>query len=81
MKNGEPKGSTKSSKSSHQSRAPMVYIFEILGGYDRMCFFIVFWIGKKSARIQTFSDFDRQIEKNGWFGREGRCAGEEELGF
>ena len=57
-----PKGSTKSSKSSHW--ASMVDLFEMLGGFERMCFLMSFWICKKSAHnSKTNSDFYRQIEK------------------
>ena len=48
MKNGRPSGPKKSSKSSHW--APMVELFEILWGFERMYLLMCVWFGKKSAK-------------------------------
>ena len=84
MKNGCPKGSNKSSESSHW--ASMVELFEIFGVFEQMCFLMSFWIGKKSAQnSKTSSTLTDKLIPMGWLGRgrrERRRAREEkELGF
>ena len=58
MKNGCPKDTNKSSKLSPW--APMVEFFEILCGFERMCFLISFWLGKNQPQISNIGGFGRE---------------------
>ena len=69
------KGFQKSSESSNW--ASMVELFEMLGGFERMCSLMSFWIGKKvGQQIQNISDVDRQFENMWlvWSGSAGEAA-------
>ena len=61
VKSWWPNGSNKSSKSSHW--ALMVEFFEILGGFERMCFFMSFRSAKSQPQIEHFSNVGGQLEK------------------
>ena len=80
MKNGCPNGSPKSSKSRHW--APMVDFIVIWSGFERMCFLMTFWFGKKSANNRSAPLAD-QLKTTAWFcegsAGEAACQGRERV--
>ena len=72
---------------NHQNRAigrPWLICVEMLGGFERMCFWVVFGLAKSLPQTQTIRDFDRQFDPVGllWSGSAGEaaCQGRERVG-